>query len=75
MSEDNNIAGNLLGAARAKLEEGVDRAKAVGHDIASMIGNDPLENAADKANAAAARLEAEGHSAEAGHHLGELKKD
>ena len=75
MSEGKSMAGNLLDAARAKLEEGLDRAKAVGHDIASMVGNDPLENAADKANAAAARLEAEGHNTQADHHLGELKKD
>ena len=74
MSEGKNMAGNLLDAARAKLEEGLDRAKAAGHDIASMVGNDPLENAADKANAAA-RLDAEGHNAQADHHLSELKKD
>ena len=53
----------------------MDRAKAVGHDIARMVGNDPPENAADKANAAAARLEAKGHNAQADHHLSELKKD
>lgn len=75
MSEDKNMAGNLLDATRAKLGKGVDRTEAVGHDIASMVGNDPPENAADKANAAAARLETKGHNAQADHHLSELKKN
>ena len=75
MSEDKNMAGNLLNTARAKLAEGLNRAKAVGHDIASMVGNDPLANAADKVNTAAARLEAEGHNAQADHRLSKLKKN
>lgn len=75
MSEDKSTAGNLLDAAKAKLDEGADRVRAAGHDAASKIGNNPLENASDKAKAGADRARAEGHNAEADHHLDESKRD
>ena len=75
MSEDKSTAGNLLDAAKAKVNEGADRLRAAGHDVASQVGNNPAENAADKANALKDHAKAEGHNAQADHHLNEAKKD
>ena len=74
MSDDNK-AGNLLDAAKAKVNEGADRARAAGHDLASKVGNDPLENAGDKAKAVEDRAKAEGHNAEADHHMDKADHD
>ncbi|GGJ81841.1 hypothetical protein [Deinococcus aquiradiocola] len=73
MSEDK--AGNLLDAAKAKINEGADRLRAAGHEVASHVGNNPAENAADKAKALEDRAKAEAHNAEADHHANEAKKD
>lgn len=74
MSDDNK-AGNLLDAAKAKIDEGADRLRAAGHDLASKVGNNPLENAGDKAKAVEDRAKAEVHNAEANHSYDEAKKD
>lgn len=70
---DKNALENLVDAAKAKVAEGVDRAKAVGHDIAAEIGSDPLENAADKAKAMADRAKAEVEHAKANVNFEETK--
>ncbi len=74
MSDDNKAA-HLLDAAKAKINEGADRARAAGHDLASKVGNDPLENAADKAQAVKDHAKAEVHSAEADHHVDKANRD
>ncbi len=74
MSDDNK-AGNLLDAAKAKIDEGADRLRAAGHDAASKVGNNPVENAADKAKAVEDRAKAEVHNAEAHHAANKADKD
>ena len=74
MSDDNK-AGHLLDAAKAKIDEGADRARAAGHDLASKVGHNPLENAGDKAQAVKDRAKAEVHNAEADHHMNKADRD
>jgi hypothetical protein len=74
MSDDNK-AGNLLDAAKAKIDEGADRLRAAGHDVASNVGSNPAENAVDKAKAAEDRARAEGHNAEAHHEADKANRD
>lgn len=64
MSEDKNILENLADAAAAKINEGVDRASAAGHNVASRDGN-LLDNAADKLHEGADRARAEANNADA----------
>jgi len=75
LMSDDNKAGNLLDAAKAKIDEGADRLRAAGHEVASKVGNNPAENAADKAKAVEDRTKAEVHNAEADHNYNEAKKD
>jgi hypothetical protein len=75
MSEDKSTAENLLDAAKAKVNEGADRLRAAGHEAASHVGDNPLENGADKAKAVEDRAKAEAHNAEADHRLNESQKD
>lgn len=75
MSEDKSTAENLLDAAKAKVNEGADRLRAAGHEAASHVGDNPIENAADKAKAAEDRAKAEVHNAEADHNLNQSQKD
>ncbi|WP_424951950.1 hypothetical protein [Deinococcus sp.] len=49
--------------------------RAAGHDLASKVGNNPLENAADKAMAVEDRVKAEVYNSEADHHLNQAKQD
>lgn len=72
MSEKNALE-NLVDAAKAKVSEGVDRAKAAGHDLAAEVGNNPLENAADKVKAVADRAKAEVENAKAHVNFDEAK--
>ncbi|MFB9994882.1 hypothetical protein ACFFLM_23310 [Deinococcus oregonensis] len=65
MSEDKSTLGNMVDAAKAKINEGADRARAAGHDLASHVGGSPAENAVDKAQAAEDRVKAEVHNREA----------
>ena len=74
MSDDNK-AGNLLDAAKAKIDEGADRLRAAGHEVASKVGSNPAENAADKAKAAEDHARAEGHNAEAHHEANKADRD
>jgi hypothetical protein len=74
MTDTKNDAGNLLDAAKAKVNEGVDRAKAAGHDVAAQVGNS-ADNAADHARATEDRVKAEGHNAEAHHEYNAAKND
>ena len=74
MSDDKNTAGNLLDAAKAKVDEGADRLRAASHDVASKIGNNPLENAADKAMAVEDRVKAEVHNAEVDHSVDQARQ-
>lgn len=64
MSDDKSTLGNMADAAKAKLNEGVDRARAAGHEVASHIGG-TADNLEDKAQAAKDRAKAEAHNAEA----------
>lgn len=61
MSDDKSTLGNLADAAKAKLDEGADRARAVGHDIAGAVTGNPKHDA----EAAEDRMRAEGNNAEA----------
>ncbi len=73
MSEKNALE-NLVDAAKAKVSEGVDRAKAAGHDIAAEVGNNPLENAAHKVKAVAEHAKADIENAKAKVNLEETKE-
>ncbi|MDO4263305.1 MAG: hypothetical protein Q4C67_03830 [Deinococcus sp.] len=64
MSEDKNILENLADAAAAKINEGVDRASAAGHNVASKDGS-LLDNVGDKLHGGADRTRAEVNNAEA----------
>ncbi|UQN06387.1 hypothetical protein [Deinococcus sp. QL22] len=65
MSEDKSTLGNMVDAAKAKINEGADRARAAGHDLASHVGSNPAENAMDKAQATEDRAKAELHNRQA----------
>ena len=75
MSDDKSTAGNMLDAAKAKINEGADRARAAGHDLASKVGGSTLENAGDKAKAVEDRAKAEVHNAEANASYSEGKRE
>ena len=64
MRDDKNFLENLADAAVAKVNEGADRARAAGHDVASGSGN-LLDNVSDKLKEGADRTRAEVHNAEA----------
>lgn len=63
MSDKKNMFENIADAAKAGADSLADRARAVGHDIASHVG-DEAGNAQDRAEAAAARARAESHGAD-----------
>ena len=65
MSDEAKAVGNMVDAAKNKVNEVADRVRAAGHDAASQVGNNPLENAGDKAMAAEDKLKANVHHAEA----------
>ncbi|WP_425147360.1 hypothetical protein [Deinococcus sp.] len=75
MSEDKGMMGNLADAAKNKVDEVADRAREAGHNAAAHIGNNPLENAADKAMATEDHVKAEVHHAEANAHVDEAKQE
>lgn len=75
MSDDKSAAQNMLDAAKAKVNEGADRLRAAGHDAASKVGDHPLDNAADKAEAVEDRAKAEVHHAEADHSADKARND
>ncbi|GHF99147.1 hypothetical protein GCM10017783_09010 [Deinococcus piscis] len=61
---DKNILENLADAAAAKINEGVDRASAAGHNVASKEGS-LLDNASDKLHEGADRVSAEVNNTQA----------
>lgn len=65
MSDDKSTLQNMADAAKAKINEGADRLRAAGHDLASNVGNDHVDNAADKVKATEDRAKAELHNREA----------
>ncbi len=65
MTDDKDTAGNLADAARNKLNEGADRARAAGHEVASNASDNPVDQVTEKAKATGNRLKAEVHNAEA----------
>ncbi len=73
MSEK-NVAENLLDAAKAKLNEGVDRVKAIGHDVAASQSDNPLDSVSEKLKGVADRAKAEVHNAVAHHEANEADK-
>ncbi|AWN23573.1 hypothetical protein DKM44_10320 [Deinococcus irradiatisoli] len=75
MSEDKSAAENFVDSAKAKINEGVDRAKAAGHEVASHMGDNPVDNAADKAKAVGDRAKAEVHNAQAHAEFNEGKRE
>ncbi|MFK7603069.1 hypothetical protein ACI3L1_12745 [Deinococcus sp. SM5_A1] len=75
MSDDKSTAGNMLDAAKAKINEGADRARAAGHEVASHVGGSATENATDKAKAVEDRAKAEVHNAQAHGEYNEGKKE
>ncbi|AFD25619.1 hypothetical protein DGo_CA1692 [Deinococcus gobiensis I-0] len=66
---------NLADAAKAKINEGADRLRAAGHDVASKVGNDHVDNAADKVKATEDRARAELHNREAHAEYNEGKRE
>ncbi|MBB5232992.1 hypothetical protein [Deinococcus budaensis] len=74
MSDDKSTLGNMADAAKAKINEGADRARAAGHEIASHVGG-TADNLEDKAQAAKDRAKAEGHNAEAHAEYSEGKRE
>ncbi|AIZ45580.1 hypothetical protein QR90_11565 [Deinococcus radiopugnans] len=74
MSDDKSTAGNMLDAAKAKINEGADRARAAGHDLASNVGG-TMDNMGDKAKATEDRAKAEVHNAEAHANYNEGKRE
>ncbi len=75
MSDDKSTAGNMLDAAKAKINEGADRARAAAHDLQSKVGGSTLENMGDKAKATEDRAKAEVHNAEANASYNEGKRE
>ncbi|WP_034384242.1 hypothetical protein [Deinococcus sp. YIM 77859] len=74
MSEDKSTLENMADAAKAKLQEGVDRARAAAHDVASNFGS-TADNLKDKAQAAEDRAKAEVHNAQAHAEYNEGKRE
>lgn len=70
---DKNALENLVDAAKAKVSEGVDRAKAVGHDIAAEVSSNPLESAKNKVKAVADRAKADVENGQAKVNFDETK--
>ncbi|MFC6591072.1 hypothetical protein ACFP81_02845 [Deinococcus lacus] len=64
MTEKNALE-NLADAAKAKLQEGADRARAAGHDVAGEVGDSPLENLKDKLEGGVDKVKAGLHGAQA----------
>ncbi|MFC5847839.1 hypothetical protein [Deinococcus petrolearius] len=75
MSDDKNTVQNLADAAKAKINEGADRLRAAGHDLASNVGDDHANNAADKLQATEDRAKAELHNREAQAHYNEGQRE
>lgn len=75
MSDDKSTAENMLDSAKAKVNEGADRARAAGHDVASKVGGSTLENMGDKAQATEDRAKAEVHNAQANANYDEGKRE
>lgn len=75
MSDDKSTAENMLDSAKAKVNEGADRARAAGHDVASNVGGSTLENMGDKAQATEDRAKAEVHNAQANANYDEGKRE
>ena len=65
MSDETNAIGHLVDAAKNKVDELADRVRGAGHEVASQVGHNPLENLGDKAMAAEDHLKAGVHHAEA----------
>lgn len=74
MSEDKSALENMADAAGAKLKEGVDRARAAGHEVASNFGGTG-DNLMDQAQATKDRAKADVHNAEAHAEYGESKRE
>lgn len=66
MSEKSTAA-NMLDAAKAKVNEVADNAKAAAKDLAADLGNDPIKKTVNRAEAAADRVKADLHGAQAQH--------
>ena len=75
VSDDKNTLQNLADAAKAKINEGADRLRAAGHDLASKVGDDHVDNAADKLKATEDRAKAELHNREAHAEYNEGKRE
>lgn len=75
MSDDKSTLQNMADAAKAKINEGADRLRAAGHDLASNVGNDHVDNAADKVKATEDRAKAELHNREAQAHYNEGQRE
>lgn len=75
MSDDKSAAENFVDSAKAKVNEGVDRAKAAGHNLESGMSNNSLDSAENKAKGMADRAKAEGHNAEANANYNEGKRE
>lgn len=75
MSDDKSTVENVVDAAKAKVNEAADRARAAGHEVASKLSNNSLDAAAEKVKAVADRAKAEVHNAEAHANLDEAKRE
>ena len=71
MSEDKSTLENMADAAGAKLQEGADRARAVGHDIAGAFSDNPKHDA----EAMEDRAKAEVHNTQAHMEYNEGKRE
>lgn len=68
---DKSAAENMLDAAKAKVNEAADRARAAGHEVAHAVTGD----LSDKAKAVEDRAKAELHNAKAHAEYNEGKKE
>ncbi|GAA5435675.1 hypothetical protein [Deinococcus aquaticus] len=71
MSDDKSTAGNMLDAAKAKVNEAADRAREAGHNVAHAVTGD----AHHKAEALEDRAKAEVHNAQANAEYSEGKRE
>lgn len=72
---DKNALENMMDAAKAKLDEAGDRARAAGHEVAARLSDNPLDTAAEKVKAGVDRAKAELHNAEAHADFNEGKRE
>lgn len=72
---DKSTAENMLDAAKNKLDEAGDRARAAVHDVKARLSDNPVDTAAEKVKAGVDRAKAEVSNAKAHANYQEGKKE